>query len=343
MLPGGSRKRLVSVVSLLVIPAALLMAGLGRAWVVDAQGTTPKSTLVSHLRDSRIKESSGLAVSRSHPGLVYTMNDSGYRPLIYTVNVSTGETVGVTDIRGGTIEDTESISLDAHGTLWLADLGDNDEKRTNVALYSLPEPGPGTHHVKAKRYAVSYPDGPVNVETLLLDPHSGAKFIATKVKEKPGEFYALPKRLSTTSRNLAKDLGRPSPVKATDGAFTNDGTEALVRTNDEVYFYDPATWSLKRSLVMPKVEQGESISMESSDTSYLIGSEGPNSPLIRVAYSKMGTGPASSSPKSSHDALATSESNDSRSALLTGAAAGGLAVVLLGGGAVLLKRRTSRR
>ena len=41
------------------------------------------------------------------------------------------------------VEDTESIAVDAEGTLWLGDLGDNDRQRDDVAIIAFPEPGPG--------------------------------------------------------------------------------------------------------------------------------------------------------------------------------------------------------
>ena len=44
-------------------------------------------TVVSYLGDDRIKESSGLAYSAKHPDLVYTMNDSGNRPVVFAVQV----------------------------------------------------------------------------------------------------------------------------------------------------------------------------------------------------------------------------------------------------------------
>ena len=48
--------------------------------------------------------------------------------------------------------------------------------------------------------------------------------------------------------------------------------------------FDPETWSEVERLSVPPVENGESISMEPDGKSFIIGSEGENSPLIRVAF-----------------------------------------------------------
>ena len=242
------------------------------------------SEKVSEITDSRIKESSGLTISSAHDDLAYTMNDAGNAPIVFAIKVSTGDVVGTTRVEGGTIKDTESIAMDGEGTMWLADLGDNDERRDDVALYAFPEPGPGDHTVTATRYPVSYEAGPVDVEAFLVHPRTGAKFLASKNKKSSGTMYALPKKLSESSPNVATDLGKPVPEDVSDGTFSIDGTQALLRTRKEVYLVDPATWQTAGTVPVPPVEQGESIAMEPGGTSFLIGSEGKNSPLFRVAF-----------------------------------------------------------
>jgi hypothetical protein len=117
-----------------------------------------------------------------------------------------------------------------------------------------------------------------------VHPKTGAKVLASKEKKKPGTLYALPEKLSETSPNVATDLGKPVPEDVSDGTYSIDGTQALLRTRDAVFLVDPGTWQQVGTLDVPKVEQGESIAMEPGGTSFIIGSEGKNSPLIRVAY-----------------------------------------------------------
>lgn len=278
--PGSWHRSLMSVSRLLAL--TLLVGAAGGC-------SSDPATVVSHIDDDQIKESSSLAVSRAYPDLAYTMNDSGYDPdWIYAVKISTGEVLGRSQIQGAKLHDTEALALDGNGMLWVADLGDNNQERGDCALYALPEPGPaaGDHVVSAQRYPISYPAGPLDVETLLVNPVTGEKFVASKVNDTPGEFYSLPATLSTTSANRASDIDRQAPVKATDGAFSPDGKLALVRTGDKVYVYDGSSFAQTDRLSLPDMDQGESISFEPSGRTFLVGSEGGNSPLFRVDFAQ---------------------------------------------------------
>ena len=263
---------------------SLLLVLVLAAWCIPSAAVAADSEEVSEIGDSRIKESSGLTVSSEHKDLAYTINDAGNAPIVYGIKISTGDVVGTTRVDGGEVKDSESIAIDGEGTMWLADLGDNDEERDDVALYAFPEPGPGDHSVTAKRYPVSYDDGPVDIEAFLVHPETGAKFLASKEKKKSGTLFSLPDTLSEGSSNVATDLGKAAPQDVSDGTFNLDGTEALLRTRESVHLFDPASWQETGTVEVPEVEQGESIAMEPGGTSFLIGSEGKNSPLIRVAY-----------------------------------------------------------
>lgn len=52
------------------------------------------------ITDPRIKESSGLAASRKHPGVYWTHNDSDDGPYVYAVDSRTGRTVATVTLRG---------------------------------------------------------------------------------------------------------------------------------------------------------------------------------------------------------------------------------------------------
>lgn len=253
------------------------------ALLVPTAAAGAESETVSEISDSRITESSGLVVSAEHDDLAYTVNDAGNDPIVFAIKISTGDVVGTTLVSGGDVEDSESIAIDGDGTMWLADLGDNDEERDDTALYAFPEPGPGEHSVDAKRYPVTYDGGAVDIEAFLVHPRNGKKFLVSKEKKQQGTLYSLPAKLKPGG-NRATDTGRPMPEDTSDGAFSIDGSQALIRTRESVFVYDPKTWKQVDQISVPKVEQGETIAMEPDGTSFLIGSEGKNSPLIRVAF-----------------------------------------------------------
>lgn len=238
---------------------------------------------ISEMSDPRIEESSGLVISPKHKDLAYTIND-GDNPIVFAIELSTGDVVGTTRVGGGKVEDTEAITIDGDGRMWLADLGDNDKERDDAALYRFPEPGPGEHSVNANRYPVSYEGGPADIETFMVHPETGKKFLATRDEKSPGKLYSLPKKLTRNGDNRATDLGKSVPLDTSDGTFTPSGSQALIRTGFAVHVFDPETWSEVEELSVPEVKNGESIAMEPGGGSFIIGSEGDNSPLIRVTF-----------------------------------------------------------
>lgn len=273
---------------------SLLFALMLVAVCVPTAAVGQDSEKISEMSDPRIEESSGLVISPKHQDLAYTIND-GDNPIVYAIEISTGDVVGTTRLRGGKVEDTESITIDGDGRMWLADLGDNDRERNDAALYRFPEPGPGQHSVNAKRYPVSYEGGPADIETFMVHPKTGEKFLATRDEKAPGTLYSLPKKLTRNGDNRATHLDKPVPVDTSDGTFTPSGSQALIRTGDAVHVFDPETWSEVERLSVPEVENGESIAMEPGGGSFIIGSEGDNSPLIRVTF-ESDQEPAEASP-----------------------------------------------
>ena len=298
----------------LLIPGlliALLVVVLVSSLARRADGAEAGPDVVSHLSDARITESSGLAVSVKHDDLAYTINDSGNAPIIFAIKISTGAVVGTTTITGSTPVDTEALAIDGDGERWVADTGDNQEQRTDIALYALPEPGPGDHSVAATRYPLTYPSGPADVEALLINPRTGAKGVVTKGLF-AGELLALPKKLAADQPNEAKVTGHDMPAMVTDGVMSADGRFALLRTYSDVHLYDAKTWKQIRSHETPPQPQGESIAIERSQKSFLIGSEGANSALIRIALTLPKAKPAATPAPSKTPKAAgtTSKSKD---------------------------------
>lgn len=246
-----------------------------------AKKKNPDET-VSEIQDKRIAESSGLALSMKHDDLAYTMNDEGGPGAkVYAVQVSTGEVVGATDISGLPIQDPESIAVDADGTLWLGDLGDNDHRRDDIAIYTFPEPGPGEHAVSGvDRYGLTLPGGPQDVEGLLVHPQTDAVYVVSKNEDGNGRIFELPD-LKPGGTVQAREVG-DAPEGVTDATFTHSGQWAVLRTEKELWLYDPATWEAVGEGETPKLEQGESVTVERGDQTVLLGSEGKNSPIVRV-------------------------------------------------------------
>lgn len=260
-------------IALLVIVVISSLAG-------KAEGVEGPPGEISTISDPRITESSGLAISPDDPDLAYTINDSGNASVLYAVRISTGRVVGATTL-GVTLVDAEALAIDRDRTIWIADTGDNRQQRTDVALYSLPLPDQGdTVAQGVTRHALTYPDGPRDVEALAIDPTSGRMLLLTKGLL-AGEVYAVPEQAGEGPTTVeAVDATVPGVV--TDAAFTPDGRYVVARDYGTAHVLDATTLEEVVSKDLPKVEQGESLAVEADGTSYLVGSEGEDSPLIRV-------------------------------------------------------------
>ena len=290
----------------LLIPGllvALLVVVLVAAISGRADGAEPgqpvDSTVVSRIDDVRITESSGLAVSTKHEDLAYTINDSGSAATVFAIRISTGDVVGTTTVRDPNFNwlDTEALALRG-GTLWVADTGDNFRQRTDAALYALDEPGPGDHTVVPRRYPVTYEDGPQNVEAIAVPPKSGRILLLSKLSA-GGLVHRLPAKLRENGANVATPTSRETPGFTTDATYTADGRHVLVRNYTVAEVRDAETWDLVRTDVLPDQQLGETIALEDSERSYLIGSEGLNSTLLRIAFH---TDAATPSPTTAPDA-----------------------------------------
>jgi hypothetical protein len=328
----------------LLIPGlllALLVVVLVAAISGRADGTEPGQpvdfTEVSRIDDVRITESSGLAVSRKHRDLAYTINDSGSTPTVFAIRISTGKVVGTTTVQHPTFTwlDTEALALRG-GTLWVADTGDNFGQRTDAALYAIDEPGPGNHTVVPRRHAVTYEDGPQNVEAIAVPPKSGRILLLTK-RSAGGVVHRLPANLREDGPNVATPTSRKTPAFTSDATYTAEGRHVLVRSYTVAEVRDARTWDLIRTDVLPDQQLGETIALEDSERSYLIGSEGLNSTLLRIAFH---TDAATPSPTTAPEAPSGEPSKEG-----TGVSSG--AIVLLGGlialvAVILLARRRSR-
>jgi len=146
---------------------------------------------VAVILDSRLSEISGLAASRTQPGLLWVHNDSGDQAGVYAIDQQ-GRTVADVRLIGVEAFDCEDIALgpgpDGSDCLYLADSGDNAAAREAIRIYRFHEPrieirDDGQISQLFVEYDVIeavYPDGPRDAETLLIDPISGDIVIISK-------------------------------------------------------------------------------------------------------------------------------------------------------------------
>lgn len=222
--------------------------------------------------DPEIIESSGLL---ARDGLFATVNDSGDRGRVFTVEPSTGETVAETRWDAPPV-DVEAMAPLPDGDLLVADIGDNPGSRPSVELIRVPAGLDGV--VQPKTYELVYPDGAHDAESLLVHPETGQSFVVSK--EFVGRMYAAPRKLSATSPNELELVGEVLPI-ATDGAFFPDGEHFVLRSYGGATFYQWPSLSEVGEIDLPSQPQGEGIAVD-AEGAVFISSEGQFSEVLRV-------------------------------------------------------------
>lgn len=162
----------------------------------DFQQGQEAESFVRDISSPSIVESSGLAVSHREPDIFWTHNDSGGEPTLFAIDRH-GAVTGSVTLQGATAIDWEDIASFEEGgkaRLVVGDVGDNDAKRSSVALYFLDEPNP-REHVGTKsfqRIEVRYPDGARDCEAIGVDMNRREILMVTKSFLPVATCYSLP-------------------------------------------------------------------------------------------------------------------------------------------------------
>ncbi|WP_329120983.1 WD40 repeat domain-containing protein [Streptomyces sp. NBC_01465] len=314
------------------------VAGSAVALVVGGAGSGSADDGGFTIKDSRIKESSGLAASRQHPGIYWTHNDSDDGPYIYAVDSKTGQTVATVTMKGvGAPRDVEAISIGPDGDIYVGDIGDNlDGTWDHVWIYRFPEPKQlKDETVQATQYVVKYADGPRNAEAMMVQPKTGRVYIASK-KEDGGGLYIGPAKLSSSGTNVFRRIDDVGWV--TDGAFSPDGSYLALRGYFSAAEYDwkPAAHGgdgglgEKHDVDAPWQGQAESVTYTADGSALMFGSEGADSDVVRVGVDHP-KDPGNGSKEPSKDGSSSSASGgDGKGNSTTVLGVGVLVAVLLG-------------
>ncbi|GHG65356.1 hypothetical protein [Streptomyces griseocarneus] len=251
--------------------------------VPAADGDVPSAFTI---QDPRIKESSGLAASRAHPGVYWTHNDSGDGANVFAVDSRTGRTVATVTLNGINPRDVEAISIGPDGNIYLADIGDNlGGSWPEVWIYRFPEPKTlRDTSVAPVRLTVRYDEGPRDAESLMVHPKTGRLYIASKKRSGKGALYEGPQHLSESGVNTFRRVADVN-VWATDGAFSPDGTRLVVRGYFEARAYRWQNGRLGEEAGRPTVplqRQGESVTFTPDGRTLMYGTEGAGSRVTPV-------------------------------------------------------------
>lgn len=245
--------------------------------IAPATGVGTSFEPVFAFTDPAIDESSGLVDLGS---TVLTVNDSGDDPVVYVVDVATGDTVGRTTYSADDVEDVEALAPGPDGSVWVADIGDNRAHRVSVAVYRLPPVTPGDRTVEAERYELVYRGGPTDAETLLVHPRTGRLYVVGKGLF-GGRVFRAPEELRTDRPNELRPVGRVGGL-VTDGAFLPDGRHVVLRDYADATVYRLEPWERVAALRMPRQQQAEGLAVRPSGEEVLVSSEGERQKVVSV-------------------------------------------------------------
>lgn len=211
--------------------------------------TTPQKVPIT---PGIIDEASGIVASYSMPGNFWINQDSGQPASLYLVSAD-GKNIKEMKISGATNRDWEDVAIGpgpAAGTnyLYIGDIGDNANAAPVSFIYRVPEVADANASFDQnalEKISFTYPDGPRDAESLLLDPVTKDIFVLSKSGQGTNVYkLAFPQSISETM--VAEKVGTmPGVTLATGGNISKDGTEILIRTYLAAYYW--------------KVKSGESV------------------------------------------------------------------------------------
>ncbi|MGH8542419.1 MAG: hypothetical protein ACREX3_01975 [Gammaproteobacteria bacterium] len=231
---------------------------------LQASPPSPGDRAPAEFRSPRVRESSGVAVSRAQPGVLWTHNDSGDGPYLYATDLS-GRDRGRLRVAGARAVDWEAIALGpcpqpvraptGAACLYVGDTGDNNERRDRVTVYAFREPeaptGPGdTLRSTAEPVVLRlrYPDGSHDVEAVYVSSRDSALYLVSKGHSGPIRLYRVAAQQWESA--AADDVVRATRVQTLDirpsreagrlvtgAAIRPDARVVAIRTYLEVYLF----------------------------------------------------------------------------------------------------------
>lgn len=223
-------------------------------------GSSGLPVQTGRLADTAIVEASGLARSGVQADRYWVINDNGHEPVLYAIDRS-GESLGsvaLTGVANVDWEDLDIAVIDDQPFLVVADIGDNEGLRSEVALHMTAEPdfmraGERTSDTRTTSLTLRYPDGAHDAESLAI---AGDSFYILTKRQLPPVLYRGSLR-STPGRTLELEklgaidsLPRPdvaeraaAPIidvyawQPTAMSFSRDQRHALILTTRHAYLY----------------------------------------------------------------------------------------------------------
>jgi len=250
-------------------------------------------------------ELSGMALSRSQPGVLWTHNDSGDSARVLAL-AEDGRLRAELEVPSSSNRDWEEIAIAREpggdgDALYIGDIGDNLARRSEIAVYVVPEPQGGDRMsgatAPAQRIALRYPDGAHDAEALLVDPLSGALAIVTKSFGGRARVYTgSPRahgRAGTQTLGQAGSLSLGPGEAVTAGSVSATGRTVVLRSYGHAYVWtrrprESLAGVLRRAPCVAGAGlisegQGEAVAVSGDGRALYTVAEGERPPVRRYA------------------------------------------------------------
>lgn len=198
------------------------------------------------LAEPALKEASGLTQSGRVPGRFWSLNDSGHSAVLFAMDAE-GHPEAAVRIRGAENQDWEAVESDPQGGLWIGDFGNNLNRRKDLRIYRVEEPGeeiPAELPV-TRTLHFRYPDQEdfppeiMNFDCEALFFRDGKLYLLTKHRsDRDTKLYRI-EDLETEEIQTATLLGQYAWIgQVTDASLTPDGEKLAVLTYSGIWIFN---------------------------------------------------------------------------------------------------------
>ena len=196
--------------------------------------------LAGRIEHPRLTESSGIVASRKDTNVFWTHNDGGGKRQVLYAMTRQGRSLAEFRVTGATLEDWEDIAADDKGRLFLGDVGNNDLKRTVIAVHQLQEPDARAAQTGlasiTRTWNLRYPASSFDCESLFVWGNHGY-LISKVINDERADIYRFSLTNDAPFQTLEEvgELRIDSPVTGAD--ISPDGTLLGIVAKNGAYVY----------------------------------------------------------------------------------------------------------
>lgn len=193
---------------------------------------------------AELDETSGIAAGN---GVLWLHNDTADSPALFAISEQ-GEAIARYQVLNAAVNDWEDITrahIDDNASLLIGDIGDNEESRPEIIIYTINEPAVAQQGtiidsvVSATSQSYTYPDKPTNSEALAWDPISGELYLLTK-ENGASTLFQFPESEGPLAELTTISVGNGALAgddKVTGATFSDDGSRFAISTRDEIWVW----------------------------------------------------------------------------------------------------------